>query len=476
MIQAIKDRLWRLLEGREVSLAMVYARDGQILWHCGRTVSGNTIDGGSGFPRSAIRQTLAEGVALEAEDVVDLTQERALPASAQALFIRSLLILPISSGLFLYVDSGSKDVFDRSDREVIRALGELLGEALATIAGAGEGPAEIAGTSQAMVRVRELVARYALEEDPVLLLGETGVGKTYIAQLIHRYSGRRGRLVSVHVPSIPESLFEREMFGHVRGAFTGADRGREGLLEEAEGGSLLLDEVSEVPSQFQAKLLELVESRRFRKVGEAREREADVRILAASNRPLEAGPEAAGLRADLYYRLAVLPITISPLRSRPEDIEPLVKQHVGLLRGKRPGRGFWEVALAHDWPGNVRELIQVLKRAGIQMEGEEIGRELATVIGPGAVEAEDHESRSHGLEAAIAAGASFWDTVWRAFLDRDLNRHQLRLFLRSHYNRHGGSLKQLASALNIEPGGYARFVAALHKYGVHPDQSPQQSG
>lgn len=469
MIQAIKSRLWDLLARREVSLAMVYARDGRILWSCGRSITGDTIATGTGFPHSPIRQTLTQDEGLEADDVVSLSEGSVLPDSAQALFIRSLLVQPIGQDLFLYVDSGSKSRFDPSDREVIRALGQLLSESLADIAAADRGPASLAGTSDQIARVRSLIARYAVEEEPVLLLGETGVGKTFVAGLIHQHSGRRGGFVSVHVPSIPESLFERELFGHARGAYTGAEGASGGLLGEAEGGTLLLDEVSELPPATQAKLLEVVETRSFRRVGDPRARTADVRILAASNRDLSAGPEAAGLRPDLYYRLSALPVVLPPLRERPEDIKPLVEQHRDLMRGTRPTPGFWRVLADHAWPGNVRELLQVLRRIGIQAEAPEIGEEVRPLlderVAAGAGAADDAVER---VEQALEEGASFWDTAWRAFLDRELNRRQLQALLRARHRREGGSLKQLAAALNLEPDDYPRFVSALHKYDVHP--------
>ena len=469
MIEAIKAKLWGVLQQKEVSLAMVYDHHGRILWHRGRSITGRTVDEGEGFPKSLIRTTLAERREVEGEDVVVMAAGAELPQSARTLFLRSLLVLPIERDFYLYLDSGSREAFTVADREVFRAMGELLGESIAGIRAASSDPGGVAGSSPAMQRVRELLLRYALEDEPVLLLGETGVGKNHLAELIHRASGRRGRLVVAHCPSISESLFESEMFGHRRGAFTGAGEGRGGLVQEAEGGTLMLDEVSEVPTSVQAKLLAFVETRRFRPVGEAREQTAEVRLLAASNRDLAAEVRAGRFRSDLYYRLNVLPIAIPPLRERPEDLPDLVQHHLHLLRGTRPGPGFFEAIARHSWPGNVRELIQVLKRVGIQLPDSEVGGEVEELLVAGPeLAADGGGARVVELETAIRSGASFWDTAWRAFLDRDLNREELRGLLRRAFAAEGGSLRRLAEALHVGPDDYPRFVSALHKYDVHP--------
>ena len=469
MIEAIKTRLWEVLRRKEVSLAMVYDQKGRILWHRGRGISGRTVDEADGFPKSLIRATLADRRELASEDVVVTASGAELPQSARTLFLRSLLVLPIERDFYLYLDSGSREGFSTSDLEVFRTLGGLLGETVAGIRAASTDPGGVAGSSPAIRQVRELLLCYAIEDEPVLLLGETGVGKNHVAELIHRASGRRGRLVTAHCPSIPESLFESEMFGHRRGAFTGAGEGRPGLVQEADGGTLLLDEVSEVPVAVQAKLLAFVETRRFRPVGESRECEAGVRLLAATNRDLADEMRAGRFRADLYYRLSVLPIEIPPLRERPEDLHDLVGHHLGLLRDVRPGAGFFETLARHTWPGNVRELIQVLKRVGIRHPGPEVGPEVAEVLLPGPETTRDGaRGRPEEVEAAIRNGTSFWDSAWRAFLDRDLNREQLRDLLRRHFADQGGSLRRLAAALHVEDADYARFVSALHKYDVHP--------
>ncbi len=243
---------------------------------------------------------MSEGRELKSDDVVVMAAGAELPQSARILYLRSLLILPIENDFFLYLDSGSKERFSAADCEVFRALGELLGETIARIRSRGADVGGIAGSSPAMQRVREQVVAYSLEEEPVLLVGETGVGKNHIAELIHRASGRKGPMVVVRCPSIPESLFESEMFGHRRGSFTGADESRPGLVQEADGGTLMLDEVSEVPTPLHSKLLAFVETRRYRVLHEAREREADVRLVAASNRELAKEVRQGRFRSNLY--------------------------------------------------------------------------------------------------------------------------------------------------------------------------------
>ncbi len=476
MIDALKAKVWGLLREKEVSLAMVCDRSGAIVWHRGREVTGRTLDDGDGFSKSSIRQVIEAGAAVEASDVVVTASGAALPASARVLYLKSLVVQPIDDTFLLYVDSGSKSAFSAADVGAFKVLGELLRDCLATIKRSEREAGGITGSSAAMDGVRDLVLRYALEEAPVLLLGETGVGKSHIAELIHRYSGRRGRFVTAHAPSIPEALFESEMFGHARGAFTGASRRSAGLVEAAERGTLFLDEISEVPVSFQAKLLMLAERRAYRVLGETRERTADVRIVAASNRDLAAEVAAKRFRSDLYYRLAVLPIVVPPLRDRPGDVRDLVEQHLALLRGKAPGEEFWRALEHHSWPGNVRELLHVLQRAGIRAGGASVGSEIAEILAedPAAGDAAHPATTGGGdavarVEAAIRGGAPFWDSAWRAFLARDINRAELKEMLRRWHAEHGGSLRSLSEALHIDGRDYPRFIAALHKYRIHPD-------
>jgi two-component system NtrC family response regulator/two-component system response regulator AtoC len=303
----------------------------------------------------------------------------------------------------------------------------------------------------------------------VLLTGETGVGKNRVAESIHHCSGRKGAFVAVNSPGIPETLFESELFGHVKGAFTGAVQDRRGLVETAEDGTLFLDEIGELPMAFQAKLLQFLDRRIYHRVGDAKERTANVRIIAATNRVLEEEVRANRFRQDLYYRLNVLPLAIPALRERKEDLEELVKEYDGLLRGKRLLPGFWKEMLRHDWPGNVRELIHVLTRAGIQLDGAEIGDEIVHLIqrtGNGATTPELLDR----VRAEVAGGRSFFDAAWQRFLERELNREELRSLLVRWHQECGKNLKSLARSLHIEERAYPRFISLLHRYGVHPEK------
>jgi DNA-binding NtrC family response regulator len=222
---------------------------------------------------------------------------------------------------------------------------------------------------------RAFAAVAAESGHPVLITGETGSGKTHLARLIHESGPRAGRpFVRVNCAAIPESLFEREMFGHVRGAFTDAREGADGFLAAADGGTLFLDEISEMPLQTQPKLLAVLEDGCFRRLGSTREMQVDVQVVAATNRDLAAMVSAGGFREDLFYRISVLRHAVPPLRARPEEIPALVD---GLLaRAARAGAAppevspeAMEVLMRHAWPGNVRELDNALRAAAVFARG-----------------------------------------------------------------------------------------------------------
>ncbi|MFH2107406.1 MAG: sigma 54-interacting transcriptional regulator [Chrysiogenia bacterium] len=468
MIESIKNKVWDILKGKEVSLAMLFDREGRILWHRGREIKGQNVMDGQGFSKSCAEAALKQGTARE--DGVAITRTVGdLPDSARLLYVKNVMVVPAGDSLFLYVDGGVKAGFSPGDAEVIGAMGGMLGEMIDRFK-AGSGPAgNIAGSSAAAQSVRDLIAKYALEEEPVLLLGETGVGKNHVADLIHRLSGRRGALLVVHTPNVPAELFENELFGHARGAYTHAGERKSGLIAEADNGTIFLDEIAEIPLQVQSKLLRFIESGRFRVLGGVEEISVAVRVIAASNRDLAEEVKRGNFRKDLYFRLNVLPLHIPSLRERRDDIRALVQENERLLRGKKLGVEAWKMLTDHSWPGNIRELLHALTRAGIVLPGPVIGAEIGHLLQEGLDEGEVFcDAVIADWRAEIAAGKSFWETVWRAFIRRDLNRGQVRLFLKNVFSESEHNLKTMTQKLNVRDSEYPRFISMLHRYAIHP--------
>jgi len=224
----------------------------------------------------------------------------------------------------------------------------------------------VGGRSPAMRKVLELIDKVAPTDATVLVLGESGTGKELVARRIHHTSPRRDKpLVAVHCATFPENLLESELFGYERGAFTGATRRKVGHFEYADGGTIFLDEVGELPASVQAKLLRFLQERQFTRLGGVEPVRVDVRVIAATNRDLEREVREGRFREDLFYRLNVFPIELPPLRERREDI-PLLVEHFLRQRNRPPdvvSPEAMEALLAYDWPGNVRELENVIERA-----------------------------------------------------------------------------------------------------------------
>lgn len=261
-------------------------------------------------------------------------------------------------------------------------LRELLGTLRTAVAGADARAAALAagqvppdgliGESAAMKEVKQLILRYAPSDSPVLILGESGTGKELVARSLHRSSHRReAPFIALNCGALPETLLETELFGAEKGAFTDAVA-RPGSFEQANGGILFLDEVGEMSPAAQTRLLRVIEQKELTRVGGSRPVAVDVRVVSATNRELAPGDPRRRFRADLYYRLSVLPIRIPPLRERPEDIPLLAASFLAAH-----GSGRWELGdaarqklCAHRWPGNVRELRNVMERAALAAEND----------------------------------------------------------------------------------------------------------
>jgi two-component system nitrogen regulation response regulator GlnG len=234
----------------------------------------------------------------------------------------------------------------------------------------------IVGSSPAMREVYKAIGRVAAQDVPVLITGESGTGKELVARALYQHSSRaKAPFLALNSAAIPENLLESELFGHEKGAFTGADRKRIGKFEQCNGGTLFLDEVGDMPLALQAKLLRVLQEQVFERVGGNEPVRADVRLIAATHRDLKAWSEQGKFRPDLYYRLGVFTIHLPPLRERGDDLAVLVRHFVRRFR-RELGREVQEVApeaLAHlraySWPGNIRELQSVLKQALLQARG-----------------------------------------------------------------------------------------------------------
>src|SRR5436309_3417342 len=228
----------------------------------------------------------------------------------------------------------------------------------------------IVGRSEAMLEVFKMIETVARTNSTILLTGESGTGKGLVAQAVHFHSLRRDKpMVSLNCGAMPETLLESELFGHMRGAFTGADTNKKGLLEVAERGTVFLDEIGEMSAVMQVKLLRVLQERRFRRVGGLEELTADIRVIAATNQDLTRAIAEGRFREDLYYRINVIPILLPPLRDRREDI-PLIAEHFLTKYGEQMGKSIagisqtaMDLLVHHDTPANIRELENVLERA-----------------------------------------------------------------------------------------------------------------
>ena len=340
------------------------------------------------------------------------------------------------------------------------------------------------GTSPAMGTIRSEVEWAAKSDAKVLLTGESGVGKDIAARVIHQQSARRHMpLVTINCVSVPDSLLEPELFGHVRGSFTGAYRDRVGLLETAHKGTVFLDEVCEMSPRMQALLLRFMETGEIQRVGSDRiEKRVDTRVLAATNRDPQELVAAKTFREDLYYRLNVIDIRIPPLRARREDIQCLF-EHFLRTYAERRGIGVPAVApdalnaiVQFDWPGNVRQLKNVAERLIVRAQQQSLvtladlppeiaGRPRPIAVPPPTVV--ERPAIEVVFDRMVNQRESFWSAVYPGFMARDLTRNDLRFIVRRGLEETSGSYKMLVELLNMKPTDYKRFLNFLRKHECH---------
>jgi DNA-binding NtrC family response regulator len=361
------------------------------------------------------------------------------------------------------------------------------------------------GTSAAMRAIEREIDVAAGCSAKVLITGESGVGKELVARLIHEGSARRAnKFVAINCAGLPDSLLESELFGHVRGSFTGAYRDKKGWLEAAHGGTIFLDEVGEMSLRMQAMLLRFLETGEIQRVGSERALPPlDVRVIAATHRNLSECVRERTFREDLYYRLNVVHIEVPPLRDRRGDIPVLLKHFLSMFSSAHRlpvpevAADAMQRLVRYDWPGNVRELKNVAERLVV---GSRSGRIETTSI-PSDVSARSTQSAprsdvalmasstvltvpvsspaaaasstlQHRLDRLMKDRVSFWSEVHEPFMNHDITREDVRQLVREGLTHTRGNYKMLVRAFNMDPRDYKRFLSFLRTYECHVSFRP----
>jgi len=327
----------------------------------------------------------------------------------------------------------------------------------------------------------------ARSDAKVLITGETGVGKEVVARLIHSRSPRAGaNMVTLNCAGLPDSLLESELFGHVKGSFTGAYRDKPGLLEMAPNGTVFLDEVGEMTPRMQAVLLRFLETGEIQRIGADRvHTRVNVRLITATNRKLEVEIASGAFREDLYFRLNVVRICIPPLRERVEDIAPLLTYYLGWY-GQTHRIPTMEIApdaldvlMAYAWPGNVRELKNVVERMVLKASGgvvrladlpSDVVAKVPILVTEDASRLADAPRTSRADELAtmmLKHRQSFWAAVYPAFMSRDLTRQDLRAIVQIGLEQTKGNYRLLVESFNMPVEDYKRFLSFLRKHDCH---------
>ena len=338
----------------------------------------------------------------------------------------------------------------------------------------------LVGSSSSLLALRQDISHAGRCDAKVLLSGESGSGKEIVAHMIHAGSRRhKAPMVTVNCAAMAETLLETELFGHVRGSFTGAYRDRAGVFEAADGGTVLLDEVGEMSPRMQGMLLRFLETGEVQRVGsDDPHRRVNVRVIAATHRSLRDSVEAKTFREDLYYRLNILQIRVPPLREHADDIPELVEywlEHFRAAYQTPPlavSREVIQAMCEYQWPGNVRELRNVLERLVSRgFEREVVVADLPPEIVAGTVARTPAAPRVAAPRTAdvlfdrmVKDGESFWSVAYHPFMSRDLTRDDLRSLVKRGLTHTFGSYRLLVQTFNLPPDDYKKFLAFLHKY------------